>query len=66
MKIKKDAIYYTIQQCADLLAVDYRFIYDRVITGEIPSKKFAKKVIRVPKTGFHAWMNDKQGVSINA
>tara|TARA_X000001382_G_C3168023_1_gene178536 strand:- start:290 stop:481 length:192 start_codon:yes stop_codon:yes gene_type:complete len=47
--------FYSIQDCASILNVDYRYIYDRVVSGEIPSIKLSAKMIRIPILQFDKW-----------
>ena len=54
-KPKREPLFYRIQECADMLAVDYRYIYDRIQSGEIPHVRLSTKMIRIPIKAFHKW-----------
>jgi excisionase family DNA binding protein len=63
MKSSKQPQFYSIKQCAEMLSVDYRFIYDRVNNQEIPSLRLSKNVIRIKVSDFNEWLGNKKSTN---
>ena len=55
-----EAIVYTFDEVAEMLAISKSTAYRLASTGKIPSIKFGTTV-RVPKAAFDAWLEQKTG-----